>query len=51
MVPAVCFVVKELSGDSSKQVKLGFLAGLVPREKSLVFLREFYFVLQEEMYF
>lgn len=39
MVPAVCFVVKELSVDSSKQVKLGFLAGLVPREKSMVFER------------
>ncbi|XP_014493981.1 V-type proton ATPase subunit a3 [Vigna radiata var. radiata] len=30
---------QELLGDSSKQVKLGFLAGLVPREKSMVFER------------
>ncbi|KAG4385147.1 hypothetical protein AAZX31_12G037600 [Glycine max] len=30
---------QELSIDSSKQVKLGFLAGLVPREKSMVFER------------
>ncbi|KAH1224519.1 V-type proton ATPase subunit a3 [Glycine max] len=30
---------QELSVDSSKQVKLGFLAGLVPREKSMVFER------------
>ncbi|BAT90966.1 V-type proton ATPase subunit a3 [Vigna angularis] len=30
---------QELVGDSSKQVKLGFLAGLVPREKSMVFER------------
>nr|CAE45587.1 vacuolar proton-ATPase subunit-like protein [Lotus japonicus] len=29
----------ELSGDSSKQIKLGFLAGLVPREKSMTFER------------
>lgn len=39
MVLAVYCVVKELLGDSSKQVKLGFLAGLVPREKSMVFER------------
>lgn len=30
---------QELSGDSSKPVKLGFLAGLVPREKSMAFER------------
>ena len=30
---------QELLGDSSKQIKLGFLAGLVPREKSMVFER------------
>ncbi|XP_027356468.1 V-type proton ATPase subunit a3-like isoform X2 [Abrus precatorius] len=30
---------QELTGDSSKQVKLGFLAGLVPREKSMTFER------------
>ncbi|CAK8576596.1 unnamed protein product [Lathyrus sativus] len=30
---------QELSGDSSKAVKLGFLAGLVPREKSMAFER------------
>ncbi|WVZ02515.1 hypothetical protein V8G54_023321 [Vigna mungo] len=30
---------QELLGDSSKQVKLGFLAGLVPRDKSMVFER------------
>ncbi|KAK7264257.1 hypothetical protein RJT34_31863 [Clitoria ternatea] len=30
---------QELAGDSSKQVKLGFLAGLIPREKSMVFER------------
>ncbi|RDY01327.1 V-type proton ATPase subunit a3 [Mucuna pruriens] len=30
---------QELSGDSSKQVKLGFLAGLVLREKSMAFER------------
>nr|BAC41321.1 hypothetical protein [Lotus japonicus] len=30
---------QELSGDSSKQIKLGFLAGLVPREKSMTFER------------
>ncbi|KAI4300056.1 hypothetical protein L6164_033474 [Bauhinia variegata] len=29
----------ELSTDSSKQVKLGFLTGLVPREKSMTFER------------
>lgn len=34
-----CFVVKESSADSSKQVKLGFLAGLVPRDKSMAFER------------
>lgn len=28
-----------MSGDSSKQIKLGFLAGLVPREKSMTFER------------
>jgi len=39
LVLAVCCDVKELLGDSSKQVKLGFLAGLVPREKSMVFER------------
>ena len=32
-------VVKELSADQSKQVKLGFLTGLVPREKSMAFER------------
>lgn len=32
-------VVKELSADPSKQVKLGFLTGLVPREKSMAFER------------
>lgn len=37
--PAICFVIKELPGDSSKAVKLGFLAGLVPREKSMAFER------------
>lgn len=31
--------MKEKSTDSSKQVKLGFLAGLVPREKSMAFER------------
>lgn len=35
----VLFVVKEMSTDSSKQVKLGFLAGLVPRERSMAFER------------
>ncbi|XP_058756768.1 V-type proton ATPase subunit a3-like [Vicia villosa] len=30
---------QELPGDSSKAVKLGFLAGLVPREKSMAFER------------
>ncbi|CAJ2679343.1 unnamed protein product [Trifolium pratense] len=30
---------QELPGDSSKPVKLGFLAGLVPREKSVAFER------------
>lgn len=30
---------QELLGDSSKPVKLGFLAGLVPREKSMAFER------------
>ncbi|XP_027356155.1 V-type proton ATPase subunit a3-like isoform X2 [Abrus precatorius] len=30
---------QELSTDSSKQVRLGFLAGLVPREKSMAFER------------
>ena len=30
---------QELAGDSSKPVKLGFLAGLVPREKSMAFER------------
>ncbi|XP_004507485.1 V-type proton ATPase subunit a2 [Cicer arietinum] len=30
---------QELPGDSSKPVKLGFLAGLVPREKSMAFER------------
>lgn len=28
-----------MPGDSSKAVKLGFLAGLVPREKSMAFER------------
>jgi V-type H+-transporting ATPase subunit a len=28
-----------MSTDSSKQVKLGFIAGLVPREKSMAFER------------
>jgi V-type H+-transporting ATPase subunit a len=37
--PAICFVIKELPGDSSKPVKLGFLAVLVPREKSVAFER------------
>jgi hypothetical protein len=32
-------IVKEKSTDSSKQVKLGFLTGLVPREKSMAFER------------
>lgn len=30
---------QEKSVDSTKQVKLGFLTGLVPREKSMVFER------------
>ena len=30
---------QDKSVDSSKQVKLGFLTGLVPREKSMVFER------------
>ncbi|KAI9128016.1 hypothetical protein K1719_001009 [Acacia pycnantha] len=30
---------QEMSTDSSKQVKLGFLAGLVPRERSMAFER------------
>ncbi|KAH7517766.1 V-type proton ATPase subunit a3 [Ziziphus jujuba] len=32
-------VEQELSADPSKQVKLGFLTGLVPREKSMAFER------------
>ncbi|XP_019089331.1 PREDICTED: V-type proton ATPase subunit a3 isoform X2 [Camelina sativa] len=32
-------LLQEKSVDSSKQVKLGFLTGLVPREKSMVFER------------
>lgn len=32
-------IVKEMSTDSSKQVKLGFITGLVPRQKSMAFER------------
>lgn len=35
----LCAIVKEMSTDPSKQVKLGFLSGLVPREKSMSFER------------
>jgi V-type H+-transporting ATPase subunit a len=31
--------MKEKSTDSSKQIKLGFLTGLVPREKFMAFER------------
>ena len=32
-------VLKEMTTDSSKQVKLGYVSGLVPRDKSLAFER------------
>lgn len=42
--------VQEMTADSSKQVKVGYVSGLVPREKSVAFERMLFGATRRNVY-